>query len=531
MPTLEENQQFERYRINRCLGNGVSSESYEATDTIRQCKVTLKLIHPWAALPESAQKQFSREMQVISQLNHPYLASIIDYGELDNQLYVVRRYVSSGSLINADGRLWYQPPLRVVDAIHFGSQLAQALDHIHQHGYLHGSLTFSNILVLRGRTSDQEEDFAPFLLADVGLANFVRRFGQPTHPFVPLTTAPEQLGKRVTPASDQYALAVILYFWFSGHPPFIGTPEEVAHLKLTETIPALATLNTNVTFVQENILRRALSVYPEERYPSILAFADALVATLVPTPQFEAAPLRDQIPNPEPLPTPAPEPLPVPAPDPLPQPAPELLPVPAPEPLPEPAPEPLPEPAPEPMPQPAPDVFTPLPETISEPLQVPQTDFDNEPTTPPEFEALQFQGAQTLPPWTQQGPMQSYLVITPPELAETYEFVLQYAEITIGRAGDSDILLEQDTRASRHHALLKRENDSYFLYDLRSATGVFVNDKKLPLEDGYQLVPGDKITIGNHEMIFYQAMSLPNQMALHHHSSLDTLDRSIGISA
>jgi len=506
MPTLEENQQFERYRINRYLGNGVSSESYEATDTIRQHKVTLKLIHPWVALPESAQKQFSREMQSISQLNHPYLASIIDYGELDCRLYVVRRYVSSGSLVNADGRLWYQAPLRATDAIHFGSQLAQALDHIHQHGYVHGSLTFSNILVLRGRTIDQEEDFAPFLLADVGLAHFVRRFGQPTHPFVPLTTAPEQLGKRVTPASDQYALAVILYFWFSGHPPFIGTPEEVAHLKLTETIPALSTLNTNVTVAQENVLRRALSVYPEDRYPSILAFADALVATLVPAPQSEPAPLLDQIPNPEPLPTPAPEPLPIPAPEPLPQPALEPLPMPNPEPLPELAPEPFPEPAPEPMPQPAPDVFTPLPETNLEPLPVPQPDIVNETTTPSATEVFPFKEEETQAQQSQQPMMQPYLVIHPPGAAEAYAFVLESAEITIGRAGDSDIFLEQDMQTSRHHALLKREDDDYTLYDLRSISGVFVNGEKLTDAQGYQLTPGDIITIGNHELTFYQAV-------------------------
>src|SRR5579863_1352530 len=171
MPLLEERQRFERYRIIRYLGEGVSSESYEAEDTILLRKVTLKLVHPRSILPDAARRQFFREMQGISLLNHKYIAAVLDYGEIDSQLYVVRRFVSSGSLLSTEGRLWYTPPLKVFDAIHYGHQLAQALDNIHQHGYLHGSLTLSNILVLRGSNVEREPDFAPFLLADVGLTN------------------------------------------------------------------------------------------------------------------------------------------------------------------------------------------------------------------------------------------------------------------------------------------------------------------------------------------------------------------------
>src|SRR5438128_6408927 len=300
MPALLENQRFESYRVVQYLGSGISGESYEAEDTVLQRKVTLKLIHPWMILPDAARRQFFREMQGIGMLNHPYLATILDYGEIDGRLYVVHRYVTSGSLLSSDGRLWFQPPLSVSDAIHYGYQLAQALEYIHKHGYLHGAFTLSNILVLRGPNIEDEPGFAPFLLADVGLANFVRRFGQPQIKLLPITAAPEQLGKRVTPASDQFALAVILYFWLAGRPPYLGSPEEIVHLKLTETITPFSSLNSYVTFEQENILRRALAVYPEERYPSILAFADALVATLIPPSQ--EIPQPDLASQPEPVP-------------------------------------------------------------------------------------------------------------------------------------------------------------------------------------------------------------------------------------
>lgn len=385
MPILEEGQVFERYFIIRWLGSGVSGESYEAKDVMLQQKVTLKLIHPWSLLSDSARRQFFREMQGISRLNHPYLASVLDYGENSGKLYVARRYTSSGSLLGNEGRMWFSPPLNIPDAIRYTHQLAQALEYIHSQGNLHGALTFSNVLVLRGTNVENDPHHEPFLLSDVGLANFVRRFGQTQAPPLPITAAPEQLGKRVTPASDQFALAVLLFSWLAARPPYLGSPEEIEHQKLTETIASLCSLNTKVISEQEAIVRRALSVYPDERYPSIMTFARALSAT------------------------------------------------------------------------------------IAEPVPI-------------------------------SGPAR--FIITSPYAEGSQEVVLEREEVAIGRAGSSDILLEHDTQTSRHHALLKRENDHYIIYDRRSISGVFVNGQKLADNTGHTLVDGDRVRIGNYEVIF-----------------------------
>lgn len=280
MPLLGDGQTFERYQIIRGLGNGVAGESYEAEDRVLQRKVALKLIHPWTTLSDPARRQFFREMQGISTLHHPYLATVLDYGESEGYLYVARRYISSGSLLGSSGRTWFRPPLPVASAFAYVHQLAQILQYIHQHGYVHGALTFANVLILRGPNGGQEPDSVPFLLADPGLAHFVRRFGSPRIESLPVSAAPEQMGKRVTPASDQFALAVLLYFWLAGRPPYLGTPDEVEHLKLTEKITPLSTLNPGVMEEHDNIILRALRAYPEERYPSALVFAEALLASL-----------------------------------------------------------------------------------------------------------------------------------------------------------------------------------------------------------------------------------------------------------
>ncbi len=469
MPILEEGQVFERYFIIRWLGSSVSGESYEAKDVMLQQKVTLKLIHPWSLLPDSARRQFFREMQGISRLNHPYLASVLDYGENNGKLYVARRYTSSGSLLGNEGRMWFRPPLNIPDAIRYTHQLAQTLEYIHSQGNLHGALTFSNVLVLRGPNVENDPHHEPFLLADVGLANFVRRFGQTQAPPLPITAAPEQLGKRVTPASDQFALAVLLFSWLAARPPYLGSPEEIEHQKLTETIASLCVLNTKVTSEQEAIVRRALSVYPDERYPSITTFAQALLATIA----FQTqSGIQSES---------------------LPQPALRSSNV-----------------------QLGSDIQL-EPGLTSEAIDVPtpsaeaataqQNSIQPEPESSPEPPAT----AESTPPTPAISmpilepvptPGLARFIITSPYTEGSQEVVLESEEIAIGRAGSSDILLEHDTQTSRHHALLKRENDHFIIYDRRSMSGVFVNGQKLADNTGHMLVDGDRVRIGNYEVIF-----------------------------
>jgi serine/threonine protein kinase len=503
MPTLEKDQQFERYRIRQWLGSGVSGESYEAEDTMLLRKVTLKLIHPTSTLSDGARRQFFREMQGISILSHPYLAPVLDYGEFDGKLYVARRFTSSGSLLGNIGRLWFRAPLDVFDAIQYGHQLAQALQHMHNREKVHGALTFANILVLRGPNLENESDYAPFLLADVGLTNFVRRFGEQAGASLPLpiTAAPEQLYKRVIPASDQFALAAVLYFWLVGRPPYIGSPEEIEQLKLTETITPLSSLNPNITIEQDGVVLRALSVSPEDRYPSVLAFTKAFLATLsaktqpvseTEPPNQAGVPIQvDSTPTPQSLAESTPETIPQSVSEP------EML-------QQEPAPVTQLElpPEPESDAQSATDHITqpvmPLPQPSTELGELESSPHAGLPPI-----ALLTDTQEYLPEKQDQlAAVLAHLIINSPYAETPYTIELQNDETTIGRAGSSDISLDRDDQTSRHHALLRRENDRYILYDRRSANGVQVNGEQLQGDSGFGLVDGDHISIGNYELIF-----------------------------
>lgn len=83
------------------------------------------------------------------------------------------------------------------------------------------------------------------------------------------------------------------------------------------------------------------------------------------------------------------------------------------------------------------------------------------------------------------------------------EFVLEKLEFAIGRAPNSDILLSKDKLTSRRHATIRYENAEYILQDERSANGTFVNGQQIEEKAPYKLHDGDRVGIGEYELIFH----------------------------
>jgi pSer/pThr/pTyr-binding forkhead associated (FHA) protein len=93
--------------------------------------------------------------------------------------------------------------------------------------------------------------------------------------------------------------------------------------------------------------------------------------------------------------------------------------------------------------------------------------------------------------------------VTSPYLSVPQEFHLEKEEITLGRAGSSDILLDHDQQTSRHHAVLRRQDNQYYIYDQLSSYGVIVNGKKLTPGIGHSLADGDCIYICSYTLTLH----------------------------
>jgi serine/threonine protein kinase len=479
MYTLEQGQKFERYRILRTLGSGVAGISYQAEDTRKKQPVMLKLIHPWAPLPDQARRQFFRDTQVISGLSHPLLSPLLNYGEVHGQLFVVRPFTTYGSLLSSEGRRWFQTPLPISKAFTYALQIARVLAYIHSNGYIHGSLTLSNILITHTPCA---EEIAALVLTDIKLASFVRQYGQPINTLLPTTAAPEQFQQQQGPATDQYALAVLLYFWITGHLPFQGSVENIQQSKQQEDFPALHMFNPEINPEQEQLILKGLHPAPGERYPSMDNFAHELALMLTHMPPINLQPQPSQHPDPTQ----------------------ETL-------------------------QSQTEAITPdhrstathPAETLSDTLIAPQ-EHQPEMLAPERIsdalptgailssEAVTDAQQKTTEPLAvvSSAPLQAtdaYLVITSPYQHEPAIYHLTQITTTVGHSGDSSVLLDHDELISRHHALILRQQQHYLIYDQRSTHGVKVNTTQLTEGEGYQLANGDQIYIGVYTLTFYYA--------------------------
>ncbi len=161
------------------------------------------------------------------------------------------------------------------EVAHFIQQAAGALQRVHDQQMVHGHITPASFLILPGGEQSG--------LPNLQLADFSTQ--EPASTLASM--APEQWYGRVLPASDQYALAVMAYQLLTWRPPFQGNQDQLMYQHLNVQPEPLGRFNPRVSLALDSVIMRALTKRPEERYPSITAFANALLqASQVPDTAF-----------------------------------------------------------------------------------------------------------------------------------------------------------------------------------------------------------------------------------------------------
>ena len=195
---------------------------------------------------------------------------VLEFGIQDATQYLVLDYAPGGTLRRRHPR---GERLSLTTVVGYVNQIASALQYAHDKHLIHRDVKPENILL--GRHDE-------LLLADFGIAVLTQSMqsvqtqnivGTPTY------MAPEQLQGHPCPASDQYALGILVYEWLCGCPPFSGSPAEVAAQHGFASPPSLKNRVPSLPSRVEQVILRALGKDPTSRFPSVAAFADALSKT------------------------------------------------------------------------------------------------------------------------------------------------------------------------------------------------------------------------------------------------------------
>ncbi len=258
--------QLGNYRLVRLLGSGITAEVYLGEHIYLKRLAALKVFN--SRLFKEDAERFVREAQMLSHLNHINIVRVLDFAVYNHQPFLVMEYASSGTLRTLHPQGSCVPLENVVVYVR---QVALALQYAHEHGLIHLDVKPENMLL-----SPEGE----ILLSDFGIAIFAPVAapfqGQNEAPRgTTAYMAPEQLQGRPLPASDQYALAIILYEWLCGRRPFEGTPREVALQQLAAAPTPLRTWIPNLPQAIEDLVLRALAKDPQQRFASMPDFADA----------------------------------------------------------------------------------------------------------------------------------------------------------------------------------------------------------------------------------------------------------------
>jgi hypothetical protein len=242
---------------------------YKAWDPLLKIQVALKTL-PTAPADPSLAERFDREFRVLARLDHPHVVRISDVGRQDGRPYFATHFMPGGSLDRQLDR--FREPRAAVALV---EKVARAVHYVHDKGIIHRDLKPANIL-LDEADEPRVTDFGLAKFRDGGLDLTQSRavLGTPSY------MAPEQAAgqiDRLGPATDVWALGVILYELLTGCRPFRAKDRDaISSLIRTAEPPRPRSLRREIDRSLEVIVLKCLEKRPEDRYASAAALADDL---------------------------------------------------------------------------------------------------------------------------------------------------------------------------------------------------------------------------------------------------------------
>ncbi|MBV8069429.1 MAG: protein kinase [Acidobacteriaceae bacterium] len=246
------------YKVLEKLGEGGMGVVYKASDLKLSRTVALKFLRSHLRSDDAGRARFLQEAQAAAALNHPNICTIYEIDEIDGTLFIAMELCSGQPLSN----LVHSRPLELVEALHLGLQITDAVAKAHQVEVVHRDIKSSNIIVDQaGRAK----------LLDFGLASLrvddrtVTRGSMGT----PQYMAPERFEAGIADKrGDIWSLGVLLYELITGRMPFSGSVTQLVNTILNEDPLPASVMRSEVPAELDDVIAKAIAKDPIERYES-----------------------------------------------------------------------------------------------------------------------------------------------------------------------------------------------------------------------------------------------------------------------
>jgi serine/threonine-protein kinase len=264
-----------RYEIGDRLGSGGMSSVHKATDRTLERTVAVKILAEHLSDDERFVARFRREALAVAKLIHPNIVQVYDTGIDRGRHYIVMEYVEgrSGAQI-----LQRHGPLDAETTAEVGAQACAGLDYAHRRGIIHRDVKPGNLMIVGGPVGGGPMTVK---LTDFGIARAVEQTRITQVGSVVGTAAylsPEQVrGEEATPATDVYALGVVLYQFLTGRLPYEGSSlAELAVRQQNERPLPPSAYDDAIPETLGGAVLRALEGDPARRYASASELAGGL---------------------------------------------------------------------------------------------------------------------------------------------------------------------------------------------------------------------------------------------------------------
>lgn len=237
---------------------------YKAQDLMLRRLVAVKLLHEGLTSDDAFLERFQREAHAAANLSHPNIVTVHDIGQDGHRHFIVMEFVSGHTLKNVirDYVRQHDAPMPVAQTLALAIQICAGIGYAHRAGLIHCDVKPQNVLVTR---DDRVK------VADFGIARAMSQASIQSGSLLwgtPHYFSPEQAnGEAPTPASDVYAIGIIVFEMLTGRLPFEADTLPALALKhLHEPAPLVTSFNASVPAQLEQIINKVLSKEPAGRY-------------------------------------------------------------------------------------------------------------------------------------------------------------------------------------------------------------------------------------------------------------------------